>query len=101
MSTNTRYDFEAYPWPVKPALLYLMELPADTSQEDYLKRWDEIFHSIKLNGGKFNNLLLEKHLQQIMHEQKVDYTRACSLAMQTSKGRKLVGAATDRTFQQG
>lgn len=39
--SSTRYDFVPYPWPVKPALLFLLGLPADASKQDYEKRWDE------------------------------------------------------------
>ena len=39
--SSSRYDFIPYPWPVKPALLYLLGLPEDTTKQEYEKRWNE------------------------------------------------------------
>jgi len=93
--TNDRPDLELmpYPWPVKRALLYLMELPDTATEEQYQARWMEIFHPIRMKGGKFNNQLLEKHIREIMGEEKCDWTKAANLAVQTAKGRQLMAAA--------
>lgn len=38
---SSRYDFVPYPWPVKPALLFLLGLPKNITRKEYEARWNE------------------------------------------------------------
>lgn len=80
------------PWPVKKAILYLMNLPSDCTEANYKERWQEIFGKDG-NGINHNQTVLDNFLSQIMRDEKCDYTKACSYAMQTAHGRRLIAAA--------
>lgn len=99
MASNQHAAFDPYPWAaskagepgVKLAVLYLMELPSNCSEEAYLKRWDEIFHPVRL-GGNMNKQLLEKKIKELMAENKCSWTQAADLLVQTTDGRRLLSA---------
>jgi hypothetical protein len=38
-TASSHYDFLPYPWPVKPALLFLLGLSVDATKDEYMARW--------------------------------------------------------------
>jgi hypothetical protein len=56
-TAGSRYNFAPYPWPVKPALLFLLGLPKNASKQEYEKRWNETVAPAA--AGKWVNTLFK------------------------------------------
>ena len=96
MKTETsRYDFVPYPWPVKPALLFLLGLPEDASQKEYEARWNEAVAPAK--DGEWAKILFMKEVENQQRQGK-NYDDAWNVAVHGA-GKRLFAAYQKESAQ--
>ena len=93
--TNDRPDLEyaPYPYPPKLGLLLVLGLTKEATPEQYHARWNELMTPV-IGGKNHNALALDRHLHEVMAENKCSWQEACKLASQTARGRTLLLSQT-------
>lgn len=94
-TATSRYDFVPYPWPVKPALLFLLGLPEDASEEEYEARWNQAVAPAK--DGQWAKTLFMKEVESQQRQGK-DYDTAWNVAVH-GKGKRLYDAYKKESTQ--
>ena len=83
----SKLDFKPLPWPVKPAVLFLLGLPSNASINEYEAAWNKAVEPAR--AGDWAKTQFNSYVERLQAEKKIDFTAAWNLAGQTSEGRRL------------